>query len=166
MQLTHYNSKFESKQFPIVLICDNVTSATNIGSIMRTADAFGVAKVYFCGQQLEFSKKAARASRAAEKYVDFELNNDIVELTESLKAKGYFIMSLEITSSSLPIHQIDFRVKDRIAIILGDENFGIRATVLQVSDAIGHIDMHGKNSSMNVVQAASIALYEITKQLM
>lgn len=166
MQLTHYTSKFESKQFPVILICDNVTSATNIGSIIRTADAFGVAKVYFCGQQIEFNKKAARASRAAEKIVDYELNTDIIALTENLKAQGYFMLSLEITTDSLPLHKLDFRDKEHIVIILGDENYGIRDSVLMQSDAIGHIEMYGQNSSMNVVQAASIALYEITSQLM
>ncbi|HCY81920.1 MAG TPA: RNA methyltransferase, partial [Xanthomarina gelatinilytica] len=45
------------------------------------------------------------------------------------------------------------------------ENFGISETVLTLSDAIIHINMFGQNSSMNVVQATSIALYEITKQV-
>ena len=50
--------------------------------------------------------------------------------------------------------------------IVGDENFGISEAVLKVSDTIIHINMFGQNSSMNVVQATTIALYEITKQLL
>ena len=48
---------------------------------------------------------------------------------------------------------------------VGDENFGVSDHILNYSDAVIHIDMFGQNSSMNVVQATSIALYEMTKQL-
>ena len=50
-------------------------------------------------------------------------------------------------------------------LVIGDENFGVSDNILSISDAIIHIDMFGQNSSMNVVQATSIALYQITKQL-
>ena len=50
--------------------------------------------------------------------------------------------------------------------MVGDENFGVSDDVLKLSDVVIHIDMFGQNSSMNAVQAANIALYEITKQLL
>ena len=52
-----------------------------------------------------------------------------------------------------------------MVLVIGDENFGISESILKQSDAVIHIDMFGHNSSMNVVQATNIALYEITKQL-
>jgi len=73
-------------------------------------------------------------------------------------------VSLEITTDSRPIHTHNFH-QTPLALIIGDENHGISEAVLNQSDNVIHIDMFGQNSSMNVVQATSIALYEITKQL-
>jgi tRNA G18 (ribose-2'-O)-methylase SpoU len=49
--------------------------------------------------------------------------------------------------------------------VIGEENFGISEAVLQQMDAVVHIPMFGQNSSMNLVQATSVALYEITNQM-
>ena len=87
------------------------------------------------------------------------------QVINQLKAKGYKIVSLEITDNSTPIHNCQFSKKQPIALVIGDENFGVSEPILALSDTIIHIDMFGQNSSMNVVQATNIALYEITKQL-
>jgi tRNA G18 (ribose-2'-O)-methylase SpoU len=52
-----------------------------------------------------------------------------------------------------------------MALIIGNENFGLSKTVLDQCHDVLHIEMYGQNSSMNVVQATSIALYELCKQL-
>ena len=91
--------------------------------------------------------------------------NDI-DLIKSLKNEGRHIISLEITSQSTPIHLTQFSNDKKIVVVIGDENFGISETILNISDSVIHIDMFGQNSSMNVVQATNIALYEITKQLL
>jgi tRNA G18 (ribose-2'-O)-methylase SpoU len=48
-----------------------------------------------------------------------------------------------------------------MALVVGSEINGVSAEILNISNQIVHINMYGKNSSMNVVQATSIALYEI-----
>lgn len=165
-QLTHYNTNFKNKIFPITLVCDNVTNAPNIGSLFRIADAFGVEKLMLCGENIQIGRKMAKTSRATEKVIDFEINCNISEVIDYLKSKNYQIISLEITNSSKPIHQFQFSKVKSIALIIGDENFGVSENILEISDTIIHIDMFGKNSSMNVAQATNIALYEITKQLL
>ena len=166
MQLTHYNSNFSNKKFPIVLICDNVTNAPNIGSLFRISDAFGVEKLILCGENISLGRKVSKTSRATEKSVDFLLNKNISEIVNKYKQRDFQIIALEITSSSKAIHTIKFSKNKPIALIVGDENFGISEDILNLSDQILHIEMFGLNSSMNVVQATNIALYEITKQIM
>lgn len=165
MQLTHYNTNFKQKTFPIILVCENVTNAPNIGSLFRIADAFGIEKVIFCGETIPFGRKMTKTSRATEKVVTFEAYESVSEVVSDLKKQEYSIISLEITNSSSPIHTFQFSKEKPIALIVGDENFGISEEVLKLSDTVIHINMFGKNSSMNVVQASNIALYEITKQL-
>ena len=166
MQLTHYNTNFSKRTFPIILVCDNVTNAQNLGSLFRIADAFGVEKLILCGEHIPLGRKMAKTARATEKFVNYEVSASASKVVESLKTSGYQIISLEITAVSKPVHQFRFSVEKPIALIIGDENFGVSEAILNHSNAIIHIEMFGKNSSMNVVQATNIALYEITKQLM
>lgn len=165
MQLTHYNTNFTKQTFPITLVCDNVTNAPNIGSLFRIADAFGIEKLILCGEHIPLGRKMTKTSRATEKVVDFEITKSATVVVENLKNENYQIVSLEITDTSTPIHDYKISTARPIALIIGDENFGVSEHILQLSDAIIHIDMFGSNSSMNVVQATNIALYEMTKQL-
>ena len=163
-QLTHYNTQFTKQTFPIILICDNITNAPNIGSLFRTADAFGVEKIIFCGSPIPSGRKMTKTSRSTEKVVVFEERDSILETIQLLKSEDYQVISLEITNNSQKIDSFTFRKNQKIALIVGDENFGISESVLNLSDGIVQIEMFGHNSSMNVVQATSIALYEMTKQ--
>jgi tRNA G18 (ribose-2'-O)-methylase SpoU len=165
MQLDHYSTKFENQIFPIVLICEDVTNAPNIGSLFRTADAFGIEELVFCGDHIPLGRKITKTSRSTEKFVKYRIANNALKVVNDLKTRGYMIISLEITSKSKALRGFKFPNNTPVALVIGNENFGISEAVLNYSDAIIHIDMFGQNSSMNVVQATSVILYEITKQL-
>jgi tRNA G18 (ribose-2'-O)-methylase SpoU len=166
VQLTHYNTTFQKRTFPITLVCDNVDNAPNIGSLFRISDAFGIEQLILCGENIALGRKMAKTSRATEKVVNYAICESATTVVTDLKTKGYQIISLEITNDSEPLHTYTFSKEKPIALVIGDENFGISETILKNSDAIIHIDMFGHNSSMNVVQATNIALYEITKQFL
>jgi len=166
LQLTHYNTNFSKKSFPIILVCDNVTNARNIGSLFRIADALGIEKLLLCGEYISLGRKMLKTARATEKVVDFEIRVSVIASVEDLKQKGFRIISLEITENSIPLHSYQFSKEKPIALVVGDENFGVSEEILKLSDVILHINMFGQNSSMNVVQATNIALYEMTKQLL
>lgn len=164
MQLTHYQSKFTKQTFPIVLVCDSVLKAPNIGSLIRLSDAFGIEKLILCGEHIPTGKRMTKTSRSTEKYVDYQMQSDSLGVVKSLKNDDFHIISVEITKNSIPLQQYKLTVKQPLAIILGSENFGISDAILELSESILHIDMYGHNSSMSVVQAAAVTLYEITNQ--
>lgn len=165
-QLNHYNTKFKRHNFPVILVCDNVSNAPNIGSLFRTSDAFGIEKLIFCGSHISIGRKMLKTSRATEKVVNYEIHEDIIKVVSNLKNNGCQIISLEIATGSKPVNLVQFSKEKPVALIVGAENYGISEKILKLSDVVVHIDMYGQNSSMNVVQAANIALYEITKQLL
>jgi tRNA G18 (ribose-2'-O)-methylase SpoU len=165
LQLNHYNSTFKKQKFPITLICDNVNNAANIGSLLRISDALGVEELIFCGENLQLSKRMKKTSRSTEKYVSHKVESDILQVVTSLKAKRYFIIALEITDSSTSLDDFTLNTNQPIALIIGNENIGVSEDILKLADEIVHIKMFGENTSMNVVQATSITLYELTKQL-
>jgi len=164
-QLHHYNTNFLKQQHNITVICDNVNNAPNIGSLFRIADAFGISELIFCGANISLGKRMTKTSRSTEKYVNHRIAEDIETQIKDFKRNGYYIIALEISENSQPLTQFKLETNQPIALILGDENFGVSDTILRQSDAVVHINMFGNNSSMNVVQATSIALYELTKQL-
>ena len=165
MQLNHYNSTFKKQKFPITLICDNVTNAPNIGSLLRISDALGVEELIFCGENSQLGKRMKKTSRSTEKYVSHKVESDILQVDTSLKSKRYFIIALEITDSSISLDDFILNTNQPIALIIGNENVGVSEDILKLADEIVHIKMFGENTSMNVVQATSIILYELTKQL-
>jgi tRNA G18 (ribose-2'-O)-methylase SpoU len=165
MQLNHYNTNFQPKTFPIAVVSDNVTNAPNLGSLFRVCDAFGVAQLLLCGEHIPLGRKMTKTSRATEKVVPYTIHSNTIDLVTELKSKGHYLVALEITTTSRSIQNFNFPSNKHIALIVGDENFGVSEPVLKLCDAVVHIPMFGQNSSMNVVQATNIALYEITKQL-
>ncbi|WP_298533777.1 TrmH family RNA methyltransferase [uncultured Algibacter sp.] len=166
MQLTHYNTNFKRRKFPITLVCDHVTNAPNIGSLFRIADAFGIKKLILCGSDITLGRKMAKTARSTEKVVEYNICESALETIKTLKTSGHQIISLEITSTSKPLHTFMFSTKKPIVIVIGDESFGVSDAILKESNHVIHIDMYGHNSSMNVVQAANITLYEAIKQLL
>ncbi|WP_296384440.1 TrmH family RNA methyltransferase [Winogradskyella sp.] len=164
-QLTHYTSNFKKQKHPIVLVCDNITNAPNIGSLFRIADAFGLEKIIFCGENVSLGKRIKKTSRSTENYVNHQIETNIDDVIMRLKKDNYYLIALEITETSTELGKFQLDTNLPVALILGHESFGVAESVLEQMDAIVHINMFGNNSSMNVVQATSITLYELTKQL-
>ena len=163
MQLNHDFSPFKKQNFSIILVCENVTNAPNVGSLFRTADAFGIEKIIFCGSDIPKGRAMTKTSRSAEKWINFESSKNILETIADLKSQNYECIALEITSNSTDLRSFKFPKNTPIALFIGDENFGVSEAVLNKVDATIHIEMFGRNSSMNVVQATTITLFEMTK---
>lgn len=170
IQLRHEHHKPSGLMFPLNIIAVDISSPQNIGSLFRLCDALGIEKLFLCGNTpVPPNTKINKTSRSTEKYVIYEHCESATQLVDTLKESGVTIISLEITSSSLAITSDEFpKVLDNkkpVYLILGAENTGVSETLLSLSDISVHIPMYGNNSSMNVISAASIACYEITKNM-
>jgi len=165
-QLNHTNTRFTKNNFPIVLICDGVQSPANIGSLFRISDALGIEKIIFCNASINLSStRLLRTSRNTHKKVVHISSDNCLEEINALKQKGYRLLALEITDNSIPIEDISIDKNEKIAIIIGNEQHGISEEILNQIPISTHINMYGENSSMNVVQATSIALYNMISKL-
>lgn len=130
------------------------------------ADAFSIEKIILCGAvpSLE-NPRLKKTSRATVERVPFEVKESSLNAILELKSRGYALMALEITSNSRALHSQNFSNFEKIALVVGNENLGVDEQILKITDNNLHINMFGKNSSMNVAQATGIALYEMTKSL-
>lgn len=166
MQKTHETTKFEEKKFPLILVLDGISSPANIGSLFRLADAFNIEKLIFCGIELDInSNRLKRTARATVKNVIFEEHENSEAICRDLKNSGYTLLALEIAAGSIAVEIPDYSKFKKVALVLGNENSGIQDEILKMADELLHINMFGKNSSMNVTHAAAIALFEIMKRL-
>lgn len=138
----------------------------NVGSLFRIADALGVERIILTGRSpAPPNSKLRKTSRATEKYVPYSHAADPVPILQELKASGYRIISLELTSASIDIRKLDVGASDRICLVLGSENSGISQALLDLSEQTVHIPMLGQHSSMNVATACAIATFEISRLL-
>ncbi len=156
----------------IILIAHNLRSAHNVGSLLRTADAMGVSKVYLTGYSpypkseydsrlphlaLKIDKNIAKTALGAEENIDWEHNDSLDAIMDHLKSDGFTIAALEQHQNSMSLPE--YKAPDKIAIIVGREVEGIEPEILDSCDSILEIPMLGKKESLNVAQAAAIALY-------
>jgi len=164
-QLTHSDSTFRKKEYPIILVCENLSSPANLGSLLRLSDAFGIERILFSNENINFkSSRLNRTARGTQNFVPFEDSVNIFEYIQNLKKSDFNIFGLEITQTSMALHDIPIVKNKKTVLIIGNERNGISETILKLCDAIVHINMYGKNSSMNVAQASAIALYAITQK--
>jgi tRNA G18 (ribose-2'-O)-methylase SpoU len=166
MQLTHENTSFKKKNFPITLVCDHIYFQQNIGSLFRIGEAFGIEKIIFIGKDIPLTpRKINKTSRSTHLQVPYTIIDETESAIDYLLKKKYEIIALEIADSSIPVNEVKVNNNQKIALLIGSEIAGISESLLSIANQITHITMYGNNSSMNVVQATSIALYEITNKL-
>ncbi len=140
------------------VICDNIRSLENIGSIFRTSDALKADKIFLCGicgkpPQQKISKTAL----GAEKWMKWEYHASSWKLIERLKKQGISIIVLEQGGMNLK----RFKPKFPLALVIGNEVKGVSKSVLKRADKIVSIPMKGKKESLNVAVAFGIAAYNI-----
>jgi 23S rRNA (guanosine2251-2'-O)-methyltransferase len=147
------------------LILPNIRSCHNVGAMFRTADAFGVSKLYLVGYTASPPKiQIDKVALGAEKWMPFETRKDLKRLIKSLKKKDVFIIGLEKSEDSIDINKINKKKirKNKIALIVGNEVDGISEDVLELCDKIVHIPMQGKKESLNVSIAGGIAMHVLS----
>ena len=165
-QLTHNESIFSKKTFPVTLVCDNIVFQPNIGSLFRIAEAFGVSEIIFVGEDIALTpRKINRTSRSTHNMVKHQVIKKTEDAINLITQTDSHIVALEITDKSIPLTKAQFSTDKPIIVIAGSEISGISESFLNVANQAVHIEMFGDNSSMNVVQAVGIALYDITSKI-
>ncbi|TAL19707.1 TrmH family RNA methyltransferase [Patescibacteria group bacterium] len=144
----------------IVLILQNIRSLHNVGSIFRTADVFGVSKIYLCGYTgAPPRREIAKVALGAEDAVPWEKIFWTDTAVKKLRRDGYQIVALETGRGSIPINQA--RLAKRLALVLGNEVRGVTPAILRRADQTVGIPLLGKKESLNVSVAAGAALYAL-----
>lgn len=160
--------------YPLRLILADIRSTANVGSILRTAEAFGVERVYAAGYTPyprlphddrppyiihSNTKSIARTALGAENYVPIEHIPTSLEAIMRARADGLKIIVLEQAKNSLNL--ASYRLDGPAALMLGSEVAGVPPKLLSAADDVLEIPMMGRKESFGVAVAAGIALYSL-----
>ena len=164
-QLEHEEVNTGKRNFPLVVVCEDMLDPLNVGSVFRLADAMGEEHLYLVGASVvPPNRKINRTARSTDKRIPFTASADKLLILDQLKQQGFKLIGLEITNKSQSLFDSALPMDQPIAMWLGSENAGVSPPVLERLDFCVHIPMQGINSSMNVVQALGMALFEWNRQ--
>ena len=144
----------------IVIVLDNVRSAHNTGSAFRTADAFGVDKVFLGGiTPVPPSPDLRKVALGAEEVVPCEHVQDVVELVKRLKADGYTVIAVEQTVNSVKLGAFHREPGAKYALVFGNEVDGVQQAVVDACDFSLEIPQQGTKHSLNVSVSVGVVLW-------
>lgn len=142
-----------------VLILDQVTDPRNVGAVLRSAVAFGVAGVIMQDRHSpEESGVLAKAASGALDIIPLMRVVNLSRIVNQLKEENLWVLGLDAQGSVLKGKEY---AKRRVALVLGAEGKGLRPLVRQNCDEIVSLFMVGNIDSLNVSVAGAIALYEL-----
>ena len=147
------------------VLLDNIRSAWNVGSILRSADGFVFTHAYLCGITPTGDNEAVtKTSLGAEDSVPWSYHKDAVKLVNGLKNKGWSVCALEDDARAVDISRVSTGIykSQHQVLIVGNEVTGVDPELLDMCDKIFYIPMLGEKKSFNVAIAFSIAAYEIS----
>ncbi len=147
----------------IVLVLDQITDPHNVGAIFRSAAAFGVTAIVTTQRHSPDATGAlAKAASGALERVPLISVQNLARGLTALKEAGYLIVGLDSDGdadlSALPLRK-------PLTLVLGAEGKGLRQLTKEICDHVARIDLPGELKSLNVSNAAAVALYAVSRSL-
>lgn len=163
--IKRYDSvKENTTKFPLVIILDNLRSAFNVGSIIRSSECLGVLEIALCGNTPDAeNRKVQETAMGTAGYVQMVKCPSVHQAILTYRHQGYEIIALELTNNSLPLEK--FQPASKVALILGNESLGLAEETLAKCDKVIEISMYGVKNSLNVSNTAAIAIHNITQKM-
>ena len=150
--------------FNFEVILDNIRSAHNVGSIIRSSDGVGISRLHFCGiTPTPDHPKVIKTALNAENHIPWIQYWNSVDAGDALKKNGYKLIALEGGDGSMPVFEFLATLSDHpIVLIIGNEISGVDPGLLKICDKKIWLPMLGKKQSFNVSVAFGIAAYLIS----
>ncbi len=143
---------------PLILILDQLQSPSNFGRLLRSAEAMGVHGVIIQKRNAgEVSTAVVASSMGASEHIFITKVTNLSRTIVELKKQNIWILGLEGNKNQITLDNTN--LKRGLAIVIGNENNGIRRLIRKHCDMLAQIPMLGKMDSLNAAVAGSIAIY-------
>lgn len=152
----------KKSKYPLLLLLDSIQDPHNLGAIFRTAECAGVDGVIITtNQSSPITETVEKISAGAVSHLKICKVTNLVRAIELLKKENFWVVGSSLTDSK-DYTSIDYKMP--VALVLGNEEKGIRKLVSENCDFLVKIPMQGKIDSLNVSVATGILLFEINRQ--
>ncbi len=156
------------RQTDVTIVLENITDLHNMGAVLRTCDAVGIAEIYMIYSQEHYRpnrfKVGKNTSGGARKWVDVKLYFDYDRAMQEIKDKYQTILAMQLGDQSHSIYDRDFTKPG--ALLFGNEKFGLSQKALSYADQLVHIPQMGMVQSLNISVACAVSAYEMLRQRM
>ncbi|HET9718297.1 MAG TPA: 23S rRNA (guanosine(2251)-2'-O)-methyltransferase RlmB [Pseudolabrys sp.] len=147
----------------IVLVLDQITDPHNVGAILRSAAAFAARAIVTTARHSpEATGVLAKAASGALELVPLVTVQNLARGMEEMRQRGFLLLGLDSTGDS---DLADVTLRAPLAIVLGAEGKGLRQLTRSTCDHVARIDVPGEIKSLNVSNAAALALYVASRGL-
>jgi tRNA (guanosine-2'-O-)-methyltransferase len=147
----------------LALLLDSVTQPFNVGSIIRSAAAFGVERIWIAGNTTSPAHPSARkTSLGTERLVAVEEETSPAAAAKAAAAAGFRVVAVELAEGASPLH--DAPLEGDICLALGNEDHGCSPALLGAAEVVAYIPQVGRVGSLNVAVAAAVALAEARRR--
>ena len=154
------------EKLPVTVVLDNVRSEMNVGSVMRTADAFLIERVCLCGiTPCPPKSEIHKTALGAEDSVSWQYYPTALAAVEELKSAGYTVCSIEQVHDSVSLENFNLSDGKKMAIVLGNEVRGVSQEVVDRSDFCVEIPQEGTKHSLNISCCAAIVMWHAYCQI-
>jgi 23S rRNA (guanosine2251-2'-O)-methyltransferase len=152
----------KKKQYPLILLLDSIQDTHNLGAILRTAECSEVDGIFITKHHsAPINETVVKTSAGATEHVKIAQVNNLVQAIKELKDNGFWIIGSSLENSK-PYTEVDYKIPT--AVIVGNEEKGMRRLTAENCDILVNIPMKGKIQSLNVSVAAGVLLFEILRQ--
>jgi len=142
-----------------VLMLDGITSAENVGSIVRSCAALGVNSLVISKETPHpFNRRALRVSMGHSTMIKTSIHKDIKQSIVTFQERGYRVFAAEVSEGSTPLRKV--QTPQKWVLIMGHEGRGISQDILDLVDEVVTIEMQEGVKSFNVGVAASLMMYQ------
>jgi tRNA (guanosine-2'-O-)-methyltransferase len=145
------------------LLLESVTQPFNVGSIMRSAAAFGVEHLWLAGNATPPTHRGARKTGlGTERLVTWEPAVPVADAVRAARDAGFRVVAVELTGDAVPLHEAP--LEGDVCLAVGGEDHGCSPALLDAVDAVAYIPQVGRVGSLNVAVATAIALAEARRR--
>src|ERR1700677_2869195 len=145
------------------LLLASVGQPFNVGSIIRTAAAFGVESVWLCGNTPDLTLPAVgKTALGTERFLSVYRTPSPVDAVKEAAEDGYRVIAVELASGATPLFETP--LDGPVCLAIGNEDHGCSPALLAAVHGVGYIPQVGRVGSLNVAVAAAIALAEARRR--